>query len=75
MTCETSHTVSTKWWHNDKELSGMDHREVIQDGKIHKIVIKHVIQTDEGTYKCTVKNQKTFCDVTVKGENLYKINK
>ncbi|CAG2058973.1 unnamed protein product, partial [Timema podura] len=30
--CETSHTVSTKWYHNNKELSGMDHRIVIQEG-------------------------------------------
>lgn len=67
LTCETSHTVSTTWWHNDKEISGMDHREVIQEGKIHKLVIKRISQTDEGTYKCIVKNQKTFCDVTVKG--------
>lgn len=71
--CETSHTVSTTWWHNDQEISGMDHREIIQEGKIHKLIIKRVNKTDEGTYKCTVKNQKTFCDVTVKGkiQNIY----
>lgn len=68
LTCETSHTVSTTWWHSDKEISGMDHREVIQEGRIHKLVIKRVHKTDEGTYKCTVKNQKTSCEVTVKGK-------
>ncbi|XP_011496107.1 PREDICTED: titin-like [Ceratosolen solmsi marchali] len=63
--CETSHTVSTTWWHNDKEISGMDHREVIEEGKIHKLVIKRVTQGDEGNYKCIVKNQTTFCNVKV----------
>lgn len=67
--CETSHTVSTKWWHNDKEISGMDHREIIQEGRVHKLVIKRTSPTDEGTYKCTVKNQSTSSKVTVKGEN------
>ncbi|CAK9803493.1 sls [Anthophora plagiata] len=66
LTCETSHTVSTKWWHNDKEISGMDHREIIQEGKVHKLVIKKTNPTDEGTYKCTVKNQSTSSKVTVK---------
>lgn len=66
--CETSHTVSTTWWHNDKEISGMDHREIIQEGKVHKLIIKRVNKTDEGSYKCTVKNQKTICDITVKGK-------
>lgn len=67
LTCETSHTVSTTWWHNDKEISGMDHREIIQEGRTHRLVIKKSSPPDEGTYKCTVKNQKTTCDVTVKG--------
>lgn len=67
--CETSHTVSTKWWYNDKEISGMDHREIIQEGRVHKLVIKRTSPTDEGTYKCTVKNQSTSSKVTVKGEN------
>ena len=68
LTCETSHTVCTTWWHNDKEISGMDHREIIHEGKVHKLIIKRINQTDEGTYKCTVKDQKTFCDVSVKGK-------
>lgn len=67
LTCETSHTVSTKWWHNHKEISGMDHREIIQEGHVHKLVIKKTSTTDEGTYECTVKNQSTGSNVTVKG--------
>ncbi|KAK0177714.1 hypothetical protein PV328_001737 [Microctonus aethiopoides] len=66
LSCETSHTMSTTWWHNDKEISGMDHREVIQEGRTHKLVIKKTNITDEGTYKCTIKNQSTSCNVTVK---------
>lgn len=62
--CETSHTVTTKWYHNGKELSGMDHREVIQVGKVHKLHIKRTKITDEGKYECRVKDQKT--DTTVK---------
>ncbi|KAG8038196.1 hypothetical protein G9C98_006522 [Cotesia typhae] len=66
LTCETSHTMSTTWWYNDKEISGMDHREVIEEGRVHKLVIKKTSVTDEGTYKCTVKNQSTTCTVQVK---------
>ena len=69
LTCETSHTVSTKWWHNDKEISGMDHHEIIHEGRVHKLVIKKTSPTDEGTYKCTVKNQSTSSKVTVRGKN------
>nr|CAD7257406.1 unnamed protein product [Timema shepardi] len=57
--CETSHTVSTKWYHNDKELSGMDHRIVIQEGRTHRLVIKRTTPLDAGKYRCTVKNQST----------------
>lgn len=73
LTCETSHTMSTTWWHNDKEISGMDHREVIQEGRTHKLVIKKTSTTDEGTYKCTVKNKSTSCKVTVKRKFIKKI--
>ena len=66
--CETSHTVSTTWWHKNEEISGMDHREIIQEGRVHKLVIKKCSLIDEGTYKCTVKNQKTTSEVTVKGK-------
>lgn len=43
----------------------MDHRVVIQEGRIHKLVIKNVTQKDEGKYKCTVRNQKTETVVVV----------
>lgn len=66
LNCETSHTVSTVWWHNDKEISGMDHREVIQEGREHRLVIKKSGVADAGTYKCTVKNQVTSSNVTVR---------
>lgn len=65
LVCETSHTVSTKWYHNGKELSGMDHREVIQEGKVHKVRIKRIKMSDEGTYQCRVKDQKTEAKVVV----------
>lgn len=64
--CETSHTVSTTWWHNDQEISGMKHQEVIQDGHMHRLVIKQTSMNDEGIYKCSVKNQTTNCNVFVK---------
>lgn len=63
--CETSHTVATKWFHNDEEISGMDHRVVIQEAKTHKLVIKKSTMKDAGNYKCTVKNQKTESTVIV----------
>ncbi|CAF4749840.1 unnamed protein product [Pieris macdunnoughi] len=63
--CETSHTVSTKWYHNAKELSGMDHREIIQEGRVHKLRIKKAKITDEGTFRCIVKGQETSAIVKV----------
>lgn len=66
LNCETSHTVSTVWWHNNKEISGMDHREVIQEGRVHRLVIKKSALSDAGTYKCIVKNQVTSSNVIVK---------
>ncbi|EZA47270.1 Titin [Ooceraea biroi] len=66
LNCETSHTVSTVWWHNDKEISGMDHREIIQEGRVHRLLIKKSSPSDAGTYKCTVKNQVTSSNVIVR---------
>lgn len=63
--CETSHTVITQWWHNEKEVTGMDHRTVVQEGKKHKLIIKNVTLKDKGNYKCTVKGQKTDTVLTV----------
>lgn len=44
----------------------MDYREVMQDGRKHQLIIKHATVKDTGSYKCTVKDQKTECNVTVK---------
>ncbi|CAH2104073.1 unnamed protein product [Euphydryas editha] len=63
--CETSHTVSTKWYHNDKELSGMDHREIIQESRVHKLRIKRSKLSDKGTIKCVVKDQVTSTNLIV----------
>lgn len=66
--CETSHTVSTTWYHNEIELSGMDHRELIQEGRTQRLVFKRVLPTDKGTYSCSVKDQKTSTKLIVQGE-------
>ncbi|XP_028170388.1 titin-like [Ostrinia furnacalis] len=63
--CQTSHTVSTKWYHNDQELSGMDHREIIQEGRTHKLRIKKTKLTDVGIVKCVVKGQETSTKLIV----------
>lgn len=63
--CETSHKVSTKWYHNGKEITGMDHRSVIQEGRIHKLVIKNATNKDKGKYTCTVRKHKTETIVNV----------
>lgn len=72
--CETSHTVSTKWFHNDKELSGMDHREIVQENRVHRLVIRRTTTLDAGTYTCKVKDQSTECKVSVNGKVLYFLN-
>lgn len=69
--CETSHTVSTKWYHNGKELSGMDHREIVQENRVHRLVIKRTKALDAGTYACKVKDQSTECTVSVSGKKEY----
>lgn len=63
--CETSHTVVTKWYHNDKELSGMDHRVIAQNGRSHRLLIKSTLFKDVGRYKCTVKDQSTETELIV----------
>lgn len=63
--CETSHYTVTKWYHNGKELTGMDHRIVIQEDKVHKLIIKDTTPKDAGTYTCTIKNHETSSTVDV----------
>lgn len=63
--CETSHYTATKWYHNGKELTGMDHRIVVQKDKVHKLIIKDTTLKDGGTYKCTIKGKETSSTVKV----------
>lgn len=63
--CETSHFVTTRWYHNGKELTGMDHRVVVEEGKVHKLIIKDTNVRDAGAYKCTIKKQQTTSTVDV----------
>lgn len=63
--CETSHMVSTKWFFNNKELTGMDHRVVVEDGKVHQLVIRNTTLRDAGKYKCMVKDKTTESTVEV----------
>lgn len=63
--CETSHYTVTKWYHNGKELTGMDHRIVVQEDKVHKLIVKDTTPKDAGTYTCTIKNHKTTSTVEV----------
>lgn len=66
LVCETSHKVSTKWFFNNKEISGMDYRTVVEEGKTHKLIIKNITEKDQGHYKCSVKNISTETVVNVK---------
>lgn len=63
--CETSHYTVTKWFHNGKELTGMDHRIVLQEDKVHKLIVKDTTVKDAGTYTCTIKNHETTSTVDV----------
>lgn len=63
--CETSHSVPTKWFHNDKELSGMDHRVIVHEARIHKLIIKTASFNDAGHYKCIIKDQSTDTELKV----------
>lgn len=66
--CETSHTVSTTWYHDKKELSGMDNRELVQEGRTQRLVIKKASRKDKGTYACAVKDQTTETKLIVHGK-------
>lgn len=63
--CETSHSVPTKWFHKGKELSGMDHRVIVHEARIHKLVIRTTSFDDAGSYMCVVKDQKTDTELKV----------
>lgn len=43
----------------------MDHREIIQEGRVHKLRIKKSKLTDVGVIKCVVKDQETSTKLTV----------
>lgn len=63
--CETSHTISTTWWYNNVEITGMDHRQIVHNGRIHKLIIKSTSISDSGSYRCSVKNKNTTSSVEV----------
>lgn len=63
--CETSHSVPTKWFHNDKELTGMDHRIIVHEARVHKLIIKSTSFDHAGSYKCVVKDQVTDTELKV----------
>lgn len=63
--CETSHYVTTKWFHNGKELTGMDHRVVVQEDKVHKLIIRNTVLRDAGKYECRIKKHSTDSTVDV----------
>ena len=63
--CETSHSVPTKWFHKDKELTGMDHKIIVHEARIHKLIIKSTSFEDAGSYKCVVKDQVTDTELKV----------
>lgn len=63
--CETSHSVPTKWFQNKKELSGMDHRLIVHEGRIHKLIIRTASFGDAGDYTCEVKDQSTSTNLKV----------
>lgn len=43
----------------------MDHRELHQEGRVHRLVIKRSTVHDSGTYTCRVKDQTTSSTVVV----------
>lgn len=63
--CETSHSVPTKWFHKNKELTGMDHRIIVHEARVHKLIIKSTSYDDVGSYKCVVKDQVTDTELKV----------
>lgn len=63
--CKTSHYTTTKWYHNNRELTGMDHRIVVQEDLVHKLIVKDTTTRDGGTYKCTIKGHETTATVKV----------
>lgn len=63
--CETSHSVPTKWYHNDKELTGMDSRVIVHEARIHKLLIKSSTYEYAGYYKCVIKDQVTDTELKV----------
>ncbi|KAG8223454.1 hypothetical protein J437_LFUL001947 [Ladona fulva] len=63
--CETSRTVFTTWYQNNVEITRVDRKETVDEGRKHRLIVRNVTHGDAGRYSCKVKNKKTECSVTV----------
>lgn len=67
--CETSHSHPTIWMHNGKEVTGMDTKQIIENGRFHKLTIKSTSISDSGEYVCMVRKKETNSAVQVLPKN------
>ena len=70
LTCEVSHPdAKVTWTKKGKVIKPDDNCEIIVEGKVHKLIIKHATMDDMAQFTAALDaKQKTACKVTVEGQ-------
>ncbi len=66
--CELSKTVNVQWYKGDQPIRRSHKYKTIQEGYVHKLVIKDVDGKDEGDYTIIAKDTKSKAYLTINGK-------
>ena len=70
LTCEVSKPdAKVTWTKKGKVIKPDDNYEIVVEGKVHKLIIKHATMDDIAEFTAALDaKQKTACKVTVEGQ-------
>ena len=70
LTCEVSKPdTKVKWTKKGKVIKPDDNYEIVVEGKVHKLIIKHATMDDIAEFTAALdEKHKTACKVTVEGQ-------
>ena len=71
LSCEVNRpTAEVVWKHNGEPIVADDRVEIVSDGRRRALVIKSVVQADEGDYSCDAGDDETTCTLCVGGRDI-----